>query len=165
MSEGASGLSPANQQLKDVTIDCRLKTSRCSTYDVSNLLREAGIRITRQRIALANLLFADGDRHLTAEMLHEEAHRARIHVSQATVYNTLHQFAEAGLLRELAIEGPRMWFDTNVSEHHHFIIEDESALVDIPGDGVLIGSISSVPEDMEIERVEVVVRLRRKKVG
>ncbi|HIE69027.1 MAG TPA: transcriptional repressor, partial [Planctomycetes bacterium] len=107
---------------------------------------------------LARLLFAEGNRHVTAEILQADAEFANINVSQATVYNTLHQFAEAGLLRELAIEGPKMWFDTNVSEHHHFIIEDESALVDIPGDGVLIGSISSVPEGMEIERVEVVVR-------
>ncbi len=140
---------------------CRL-LAHCTARDVSTLLRRAGMRLTRQRIALGRLLYASGDRHLTAEMLYEEARRARIPVSLATVYNSLHQFAEAGLLRELPVDGPRMWFDTNTREHHHFLIEDENRLVDIPRDGVSIAHVADVPDDMEIERVEVVIRLRRK---
>lgn len=160
MTALATGNSSTNEQ--DRKIDCQLKPSFCSALDVGNMLRDAGMRLTRQRIALGRLLYAGGDRHLTAEMLHEEANRARIPVSLATVYNALHQFAEAGLLRELAIDGPKMWFDTNMSEHHHFLIEDENVLVDIPTNGVSIGSLTAVPDGMEVERVEIVVRLRRK---
>ena len=69
------------------------------------MLRTVGLRPTRQRMALGWILFAKGDRHLTAEMLFDEATRSRIPVSLATVYNTLHQFTEAGLLRQLVVDG------------------------------------------------------------
>jgi Fur family iron response transcriptional regulator len=127
------------------------------------MLRGSGLRPTRQRVALGRLLYATGDRHVTAEMLHEEANNASVPVSLATVYNTLHQFTEAGLLRELAVEGSKMWFDTNTSDHHHFLLEDDNQLLDIPGAGVAINHINDIPEGMEIARVEVIVRLRRKK--
>src|SRR5688572_25546750 len=98
MSVLATGPSSANDQDQPARIDCQLLTCHSTTLDVSNMLRDAGMRLTRQRIALGRLLYAAGDRHLTAEMLHEEANRLRIPVSLATVYNTLHQFSEAGLL-------------------------------------------------------------------
>lgn len=131
--------------------------------DVTGLLRNAGLRPTRQRVSLAELLYSKGDRHISAEHLHEEATAADVPVSLATVYNTLHQFTEAGLLREVAIEGNKTYFDTNVSDHHHFFIEGENKVVDIPGDGVGIGQIPEAPEGMEIVRVDVVVRLREKR--
>jgi Fur family transcriptional regulator, iron response regulator len=105
---------------------------------VSQLLRRAGLRPTRQRIALATLLFGNGDRHVTAELLHEEAVRAGERVSLATVYNTLHQFKGAGLLREIAIGGQRAYFDTNTSNHNHFFVEEQGRLVDIPGDTIRV---------------------------
>ena len=97
------------------------------------MLREVGLRPTRQRMALGWILFAKGDRHLTAEMLYEEATKAKVPVSLATVYNTLHQFTEVGLLRQVAVDGSKTYFDTNTSAHHHFFVEGENALVDIPG--------------------------------
>ncbi len=84
-------------------------------------------------MALATILFGSGDRHVTAELLHEEAVQAGERVSLATVYNTLHQFKRAGLLREIAIGGQRAYFDTNTSNHNHFFVEAEGRLVDIPG--------------------------------
>ena len=125
-------------------------------------VRAAGLRPTRQRIALASLLFAKGDRHVTAEMLYEEATRARVPVSLATVYNTLHQFTEVGLLRELAVDGSKTYFDTNVSDHHHFFVEGEDDLVDIPDSGLAVERLPEIPDGMEIARVDVIVRLRRK---
>ena len=101
-------------------------------------MRDAGLRPTRQRVALAELLFAKGDRHLSAEELHEEALAAGVPVSLATVYNTLHQFTEAGLLRILAVEGSKTYFDTNTSDHHHFFIEGENRVFDID-DGPVTG--------------------------
>ncbi|RUW21354.1 transcriptional repressor, partial [Mesorhizobium sp. M1A.F.Ca.IN.020.06.1.1] len=89
---------------------------------VDKRVREAGLRPTRQRIALADLLFAKGDRHLSAEELHEEAIAAGVPVSLATVYNALHQFTQAGMLRILAVEGSKTYFDTNTSDHHHFYV-------------------------------------------
>ena len=84
-------------------------------------LRNAGLRPTRQRLALARLLFGGGNRHVTAEQLHAEARREEIPVSLATIYNTLNQFRKAGLLREVVVDSGRSWFDTNLEDHHHFL--------------------------------------------
>ncbi|MBX9457486.1 MAG: transcriptional repressor [Rhizobium sp.] len=125
-------------------------------------LRHAGLRPTRQRMALATLLYAKGDRHLTVEELHEEATTAGIDVSLATVYNTLHQFTEARMIRVLAVEGSRTYFDTNVSDHHHFFIEGRNQVLDIPTSNITINNLPAPPEGMEIAHVDVVIRLREK---
>ena len=134
--------------------------------DISNLearVREAGLRPTRQRLALASLLFAHGDRHVSAEDLHEEALQAGVQVSLATVYNTLHQFTEAGMLRILPVEGSKTYFDTNTSEHHHFFYEGEERLVDIPDGNMAVTNLPEPPEGMEIAHVDILVRLRPKR--
>jgi Fur family transcriptional regulator, iron response regulator len=132
----------------------------CPVHELRAKLRRSGLRPTRQRVALGWLLFAKGDRHVTAERLYEEATSARVPISLATVYNTLHQFTQAGLLREIAVDGAKTYFDTNVSDHHHFLIEDAQALLDIPGSSVEVGRLPEVPAGMEIVRVDVIVRLR-----
>ncbi|MDH6264792.1 Fur family iron response transcriptional regulator [Rhizobium sp. SG_E_25_P2] len=128
-------------------------------------LREAGLRPTRQRVALASLLYAKGDRHLTVEELHEEALDAGINVSLATVYNTLHQFTEARMIRVLAVEGSRTYFDTNISDHHHFFVEGRNEVLDIPQNNISIHNLPAPPEGMEISHVDVVIRLREKTQG
>lgn len=133
----------------------------CPVHDLKVMLRDVGLRPTRQRIALGWLLFGRGHRHLTAEVLFEEAVKAKVPVSLATIYNTLHQFTEAGLLREVAVDGSRTYFDTNNSEHHHYFVEGEEAVFDIPAK-VAVGELPAPPEGMEVVRVDVVVRLRRK---
>ncbi|MHA7969240.1 iron response transcriptional regulator IrrA [Rhizobium sp. CAU 1783] len=125
-------------------------------------LRRSGLRPTRQRIALASLLFAKGDRHLTVEELHEEALGANVPVSLATVYNTLHQFTEAGLIRVLAVESTKTYFDTNTSDHHHFFVEGQNEVLDIPVNNIAIDNLPEPPEGMEISHVDVVIRLRPK---
>jgi Fur family iron response transcriptional regulator len=136
----------------------------CPWHDVKSKLRDVGLRPTRQRMALGWILFAKGDRHVTAEMLYEEATRAKVPVSLATVYNTLHQFTEVGLLRQVAVDGSKAYFDTNNSEHHHFFVEDQNDLMDIPSSDVVVGKAPVPPEGYEIARIDVVVRLRRKQV-
>jgi len=126
---------------------------------ISELLRKASLRPTRQRLALGALLFGSGDRHVTAELLHAEAVAAGQHVSLATVYNTLHQFKRAGLLRELAINGSKAYFDTNMSNHNHFFIESKGELHDIPGDAIKVDGVPAPPEGMRISHIDVVVRL------
>jgi len=124
-------------------------------------LRSAGLRPTRQRVALAHLLFAQGHRHVSAEALHDEAMLANVPVSLATVYNTLHQFTDAGLLREVVLDGSKTYFDTNVSDHHHFFLEDDNVMFDVPEDALSLDRLPEPPAGMEISRVDVVIRLRR----
>src|ERR1700749_257528 len=124
-------------------------------------LREAGLRPTRQRTELAGLLFRHGDRHTTAAGLHDEALGAGIKVSLATVYNTLHQFTEAGLLRRVVVDAARSYFDTNIGDHQHFYCEDENRLIDIPGDSIAVAGVPTPPKGTQIERVDVVIRVRR----
>jgi Fur family iron response transcriptional regulator len=140
----------------------RAALTGCPWHDVKAKLREVGLRPTRQRLALGWLLFSKGDRHITAEMLYEEARSAKMPVSLATVYNTLHQFTDAGLLRQVAVEASKTYFDTNSSQHHHFFLEGENRLLDIPDSDVVVGATPVPPEGYEIARVDVVVRLRRK---
>jgi len=130
---------------------------------IDQRVRNAGLRPTRQRIALARLLFAKGDRHLSAEELHEEAVGAGVPVSLATVYNALHKFTQAGLLRILAVEGAKTYFDTNTSDHHHFFVEGENRVFDIESGPVGVINLPEPPAGMEICNVDVVVRLRPKR--
>src|SRR5215469_15344963 len=123
-------------------------------------LREAGLRPTRQRVALARLLLENGDRHITAEQLHGEAVGADIQVSLATVYNTLHQFTDCGLLREVVVEPGRSYFDTNISDHHHFFCEANGQLQDIPGRELIVSGLPLPSTGTQIHSVEVIVRVR-----
>ena len=126
-------------------------------------LRDCGLRPTRQRVALADLLFAKGDRHVTVEELHGEAQDAGVPVSLATVYNTLHQFTGAGMIRVLAVEGAKTYFDTNTSDHHHFFVEGDNRVIDMPDSSIALDGLPTPPDGMEISHVDVVVRLRPKK--
>ena len=124
-------------------------------------LKAAGLRPTRQRIELARLLFAGPDRHVTAELLAEEGARAGVKVSLATVYNTLHQFTAAGLLREVVVDAARGYFDTNTGDHQHFFLEKEGMLIDIPGEQITVSGVPQAPAGLAVDRVDVVVRVRR----
>ena len=124
-------------------------------------LKVAGLRPTRQRIALARLLFGRGNRHVSAESLYDESVKAGVPVSLATIYNTLHQFTRAGLLQQIVLEPGRNYFDTNTGEHQHFYSEDDGALFDIPGDVISVSGVPEPPRGMAVDRVEVVVRLKR----
>ena len=137
------------------------KRRNSKTEQAVERLRAAGLRPTRQRTLLAQLLGAE-HRHVSAESLHCEAEKAGMPVALATIYNTLHQFTEVGLLRQVAVDGSKAYFDTNATAHHHFFVEGEDELLDIPGAEVLVGKTPTPPEGYEIARVDVVVRLRRK---
>lgn len=125
------------------------------------VLRMAGLRPTRQRVALAELLFSGSHRHVSAEQLHSEAMATRVNVSLATIYNTLHQFREAGLLREVAVDAARSYFDTDTSDHHHFYLEDEQRVIDIPSSAIVIHNLPEPPKGTMVTHVDVVVRVRR----
>ena len=129
-------------------------------------LSRAGLRPTRQRMALAALLVGDGqNRHVTAESLHAASRTAGEKVSLATVYNTLRAFCDAGLMQEVTVDGSRSYFDTRVEDHPHFFWEDDARLTDAPADDLLIARLPQAPEGAEIASVDVVIRLRRRQQG
>ena len=123
-------------------------------------LKAAKLRPTRQRIALARLLLEGEDRHVTAEQLHAEALDANVRVSLATVYNSLHQFTAAGLMREVVVETGRSYFDTNTSDHYHFFEEDTATLSDIPTDSIELSALPKAPNGRKVDRVDIIVRLK-----
>jgi len=126
---------------------------------VIKILREAGLRATRQRLGLAKLLFDGPDQHVTAEELYKAAQGANISVSLATVYNSLHQFKSAGLLREVIVEPGRVYFDTNLSNHHHFYFEQTGEISDIPDSQITFERLPQIPEGTSINCIDMVVRL------
>jgi Fur family iron response transcriptional regulator len=146
--------------MKDVKGPDVIMTQTRPYSEVIDRVRRAGLRPTRQRLALARLLFKGGDRHVTAEQLHGEAKSADIRVSLATIYNTLHQFTDAGLLREVVVEPGRSYFDTNIDDHHHFYYLDSGQLQDIPGEEVRLADIPDAPAGTRVDRVDVIIRVR-----
>ncbi len=155
---------PMKQRSLALTAQERLDAmmAGCPVHALRAKLKESGLRPTRQRMALGLLLFSKGDRHLTAEKLYEEAQDLRVPVSLATVYNGLHVFTEAGLLREVAVDGSKVYYDTNVSNHHHFLVQGSNVLIDIPALAIDKSVVPQPPEGMEIAGIDVVVRLRPK---
>jgi Fur family iron response transcriptional regulator len=141
-----------------MTVSRKRKTSRAE--EAVERLRAAGLRPTRQRILLAQLLGSE-HRHVSAESLLREAEKAGMPVALATIYNTLHQFTEAGLLREVVIGSGRSYFDTNTGDHQHFYCEDDGTLIDIEGDVIVVAGVPAPPKGTAIDRVDVVVRIRR----
>ena len=123
-------------------------------------LRKTGLRPTRQRMGLAKLLFESGNRHVTAEVLHAEAAKANIKVSLATVYNTLHQFTDAGLLREIVVESGRNYFDTNLFEHFHMFNVDTRELVDFDFEKLQLTGLPELSKHQKVIGVDVMVRIK-----
>ena len=138
-----------------------VKLEQADIGPVAARLKAAGLRPTRQRIELAGLLFTGHDRHVTAESLAEEGQKAGIRVSLATVYNTLHQFKAAGLLRQVVVDASRSYFDTNTGDHQHFFVENEGLLIDIPGEHIQVSGVPAAPPGLSVDRVDVVVRVKR----
>ena len=126
-------------------------------------LRKAGLRPTVQRLSLCGLLFGNGDRHVSAEALHAEAREAGLRMALSTVYNALNQFASAGLLREIAVQGPRTYFHTRTAPHHHFMDETSGRMFDAVDGSVEFARLPAPPEGMEIVGCDVIIRLRKKK--
>jgi len=148
-------LDPAKRQLQMV------QKVRESSAEATERLRAAGLRPTRQRVELVGLLYAGGHRHMTAESLHADATASGVQVSLATVYNTLHQLTQAGLLREVVVDAARSYFDTNTGDHQHFFVEEEGMLIDIPGEQIAVAGVPTPPKGLTVDRIDVVVRVRR----
>ena len=161
MAIAASGVQTGSGSVRPASATLvRAPEASCSFRNVRDRLHSAGLRPTRQRMALGWLLFGKGDRHVTAEALYEEARGAKTALSLATVYNTLRQFSEAALLREIAVYGSRIWYDTNTGPHCHFYVEDRDELLDVPDDMVAVLKLPVAPEGMEILGADIIVRVK-----
>jgi Fur family transcriptional regulator, iron response regulator len=141
--------------------DRQAAPSGCPVQTLKSRLQKVGLRPTRQRILLGWLLFGQGHRHVSAEELYDEAARARAHLSLATVYNTLRQFSEAALIRQVPTGGGKAYFDTNVDEHHHYLDDGEGRMWDAPGEALPLAGAPVAPPGYEVVGVDVIVRLRR----
>ena len=135
-----------------------MKQERTSEV-LSGKLREAGLKPTRQRLQIASLLFVGNGRHVTAEMLFAETRAERYPPSLATIYNALRDFSGAGLLREVALYGSKLWYDTTTGAHFHYYIEKNDRLFDMPVEAAPRVDVPA-PEGMQIVGVDVVVRLK-----
>jgi Fur family iron response transcriptional regulator len=138
--------------------------SHCDLIEtVDQWLAKGGLRPTRQRTILAQRLIGDGqNRHVTAESLFAASNDHEVKVSLATVYNTLSAFCDAGLMREITVDGAKSYFDTNMTDHPHFYWEDTFELADAPAEQLKISVLPNAPVGAEIAKVDVVIRLRRK---
>ena len=130
-----------------------------ASTDYVERLKQVGLRPTRQRVELLNLLCSKGDRHVTPESLHVEARDAGIRVSLATVYNTLNQFTDNGVLQRLITEAGVTWFDTNVTDHHHFYDEQTGELTDFPAELLSVSRLPDPPSGKAVSAVSIVVRI------
>ena len=125
-------------------------------------LQSAGLRATPKRLAIGKLLFDGMDRHVTADDVAALARKHNVRVSLATVYNTLNQFVAAGLMKRITLDSDRTWFDTNVSDHHHFFLEEDGTLMDIPGEHIELAELPTPPAGLKVSRIDVVVRVTRR---
>ncbi len=129
------------------------------THDITHLLVKHDIRPTKIRRAIAGLLFDGHDKHVSVDDVIDLARRQKIRTSVASVYNTLNQFASAGLLRRVTVEQGRAFFDTNLSAHHHFYFEDEERLEDIPTEDINVSGLPELPQGRTIKSVDVTIRI------
>ena len=127
--------------------------------ELERRLRASGLRATRPRLQLGRLLFRNGHRHITAEQLYDESLAAGLRVSLATIYNTLNQFSEAGLLRRVVINTSQTYYDTNMGNHYHFYVPRTQELIDIDASKVKVQGLPKIPAGQRIASVDVMVRL------
>jgi Fur family iron response transcriptional regulator len=128
---------------------------------ISRLVKSAGLRPTRQRLAIGFLLFSGEHRHISADELRNDVQQAGVPLSLATVYNTLNQFADVGLVRRIAVGAGRTYFDTDVGDHQHFYIEEENRIIDIPPCSLRLGTLPAPPPGYRIANVDITIRLSR----
>jgi Fur family iron response transcriptional regulator len=147
----------------DKPLRLREESAKGGEAELKTRLRNAGLRPTVQRLSLSSLLYGKGDRHVSAEALHAEAREAGLQMSLSTVYNTLNQFAGAGLLREIAVQGPRTYFHTRTSPHHHFMDVATGRMFDAADGTVEFARLPAPPEGMEIVGCDVIIRIKPKK--
>lgn len=151
----------------DIPENMRTKLRRQRMLQIQNVshireaLSKAGMRPTRQRMAIGNLLLCGDHQHVSADELHLKLGQTGYTMSLATVYNTLNQFASAGLIRKISVSGQRTFFDTNAHNHQHFYLEDEDRMIDISGDILQLQPMPLAPSGYHITKIDVLISLKK----
>ena len=122
-------------------------------------LERNGLRSTKQRMVLARLLFEKGKRHVSAEELYDEVRKEDRKISLATVYNTLKQFTNLGIIKEIVVDQNKSLYCNDYKSHYHLYIEDEGKVVDIPTENINL-DVPTIPACLSLHNVDVIVRVR-----
>mgnify|MGYP001176251720 FL=1 len=138
-----------------------MTTNRMFSKEIEKL-KEAGLRVTKQRIAVANIIFENKNHHFTAESLYKESLKKNCRLSMATIYNTLRNFTEANLLREVFIDSDRRYYDTNLTDHHHLYFSDSGHLEDVQSNQIQISKFPDIPQGLKIDRMDMIIRVSKK---
>ena len=130
--------------------------------DILKKLRSSGLRPTKQRVEIAKFLFErEKTFHFTVESLNKLlTKKSDTQIALATIYNTVHAFKAAGHLSEVEVRGNKSYFDTNVSNHHHFYDSETAELIDIDANDIVIQKIPKAPDGKKIKNVEVFINLK-----
>lgn len=128
-------------------------------FRMSERLRAVGIPVTLQRLEIA-LVLLNKPVHLSADQVLVQVRQSMSETSRATVYNTLKLFREKGLIKEVIADPERVMYDSNTLPHHHIYDVDTGTLVDLPGDQLLLGELPALPSGMQVESVDIIVRVR-----
>ena len=123
------------------------------------MLDSSPLKVTEQRIAMINLLFKDGAAHFTAEDIYEEVNKKKIKISLATIYNCLNQFREFGIIKAIKVSSDKIYFDTNLKEHHHFFCVKSGKLIDVETDKVRISKLPKIPRGKKFKSVDVIINI------
>jgi len=128
--------------------------------NIKEILRSKSLKLTKQRLLIASYLFDGKDKHVSAEELFKKLNKSKSKISLATVYNTLHEFYKNKLISKLTINSEKIYFDTNMTDHHHFYNKKDEMLVDVSGN-LKINGLPNPPKGKKIEKIEVLVHLKK----
>ena len=123
------------------------------------MLNSSPLKVTEQRIAMINLLFKNGAAHFTAEDIYEEVNKKKIKISLATIYNCLNQFREFEIIKAIKVSSDKIYFDTNLKEHHHFFCVKSGKLIDVETDKVKISKLPKIPKGKKFKSVDVIINI------
>ena len=123
------------------------------------MLQASPLKVTEQRIAMVNLLFKNGAAHFTADDIYEEVRKKKIKISLATIYNCLNQFKEFGMIKAIKISSDKIYFDTNLEDHHHFFCIKSSRLIDVETNKVKISKLPKLPRGKKLKSIEVIINI------
>ena len=128
--------------------------------NIKEILRSKSLKLTKQRLLVASYLFDGHNKHVTAEDLFIKLNKSKSKISLATVYNTLHEFYKNKLINKLSVNSEKIYFDTNMSSHHHFYNKEDEMLVDV-SNNLRINGLPNPPKGKKIEKIEVLVHLKK----
>ena len=123
------------------------------------MLETSPLKVTEQRIAMIKLLFKNGAAHFTAEDIYEEVNKKKIKISLATIYNCLNQFKEFGIIKAIKVSSDKIYFDTNLKEHHHFFCVKSAKLIDVETNKVKISKLPKIPRGKKLKSIDVIINI------